>query len=548
MKTAKLLTIFFVLVALMLTAKAALGADTDIKINEIMVDPSTGDQWVELYNPDSSSVNYNVLGNGVIKTGNGDTPITGKILAGDYLIVELDFPATNTGDRFVLKNSPSGFIDALTFGNYTNVNIPEHVDDVPEEDDVLARIHDGEDWSEEAHPEDTKDAANNRLPEGEVPVQELVETVQKTIDLSQHFEDLDEDSLTYTNILGKEENAICNINGNELEIIATGKDPGYCQIKVKDGYGYVNKFVEFSVTPALEVVSLYVNGDNVAEGEETPELFPLSQVTAELTVKNNLDYTIFNVNSFLNFSEFTLEGDQMFNIDSGATKIVYATGEVPADAAFGVYASDLMITGTSLYLESVGDDLSFNTVIYQESSELVITDLTLNHDTLTCKDKTTLTVDLINTGINNINDAVATVKVGGEEYTKIFTIASGNTIIVNFGIFAEDLSQGSNQILVEVPYGIPEYISINKGECISDWLPKQAEDEVFVSSTAVDEISMEISEEEYAEETVWYVNGEECTINSCNYGTVYGTEFDFSASGEGEFEVYGSLGGEATQT
>ncbi len=539
MKTAKLLTIFFVLVALMLTARAALGADTDIVINEIMVNPSTGDQWVELYNPGSSSVNYNVLGNGFIRTENGDTPITGKILAGDYLIVELDFPATETGDRFVLKNQPSGFIDALTFGDYTNDNIPEHIDDNPGEDEVIARIHDGlDEWivSDEA----TEGTANNRLPEGEVPIQELVETVQKNVDLSQHFEDIDGDDLVYK--LVSEENASCTITDEELKIIATGKDSGYCQIKVKDDIGFIKKYVEFSVTPALEITEVVINDESVTEGEETTEMMPSEPVSAYVKIKNNLGYTVFNVDaelSVLSSPPMGFDGDSI-NIGGGSTGTIYFEGTIPQDVDFGIYDSDLIVTGTSLYLESVGDGFSFNTIIYQEVSELTITDLTLNHDELICKDKTTLKVSLMNTGINDANNAVATVKVGGEEYSKVFTVASGNTVVINFAIFAEDLSQGNNQILVEVPYGNgqkdSDYISIAKEQCILSWLP---EEDAFIMSLDTDEMSVEISEETYNDDVEWYVD---------NVLTGTGNEFDFTPNIVGDYEVYATIAGEFTQT
>jgi len=90
MKTTKLLTIFFVLIALMLTAKAALGADTDVVINEIMVNPSTGNQWVELYNTGSDTFDFDVLGSWFIRTNTGDTPITGVLASNGRLVVELE--------------------------------------------------------------------------------------------------------------------------------------------------------------------------------------------------------------------------------------------------------------------------------------------------------------------------------------------------------------------------------------------------------------------------------------------------------------------------
>ena len=544
MKTTKLLTIFFVLVALMLTAKAALGADTDIIINEVMVDPSTGNQWVELYNAGSIDVDYDALGTGFIRTGAGDTPITGTIVTGDYLVIELlSYPAVNTGDRFVLKNSPSGFIDALTFGDYSNVNIPKHIDDTPEENEVLARIHDGEAWLEEAHLETTKDAANNKNPVAtdEISTQQLTEIAKETVlvDVLSYFEDADEDDLSLK-VLSAEGGIECVIVDEELEMSLGNnwEETGSCEIKIKDGIGFAKTTVEFEVSPALEIIEVYLNGP-VTEGDETTEIMPSESFTAYVKVKNNLDYTIFNVNAALGVLSnppVDLGGDSI-NIGSGSTGTINFEGTIPGDVDFGVYASDLTVEGTSLYLENVGDNFLFNTVIYQEASELLITELNLNHEELVCKDKTTLKVGLSNTGINN-EEAVVTVKVGEEEYSKDVGIASGNTIQVNFAVSAEDLSPGSNQILVEVSYANnkkdSDYISISKGQCILSWLP---EEDAFVMSVSTDTLSVEISEDIYNDEVEWYVD----EILSGN-----GNEFDFTPADVGDYEVYATIAGETT--
>jgi hypothetical protein len=100
MKITKLLTVFFVLVALMLTAKAALGADTDMVINEIMVDPSEGNQWIELYNTGSSPVNLNGW---ILRTEGSDTILSGIVNAQDRIIIELEDKISTNGDKVAIK-------------------------------------------------------------------------------------------------------------------------------------------------------------------------------------------------------------------------------------------------------------------------------------------------------------------------------------------------------------------------------------------------------------------------------------------------------------
>ena len=178
MKITKLLTVFFVLVALMLTAKAALGADTDMVINEIMVDPSEGNQWIELYNTGSSPVNLNGW---ILRTEGSDTILSGIVNAQDRIIIELEDKISTNGDKVAIKN-PGTTIDGITFGETTTYPSLEDIDDTPGKNEVLARIHDAESWLEEAHSEATKGTGNNRVPTAEdVPIQQLTEIAEEIV-------------------------------------------------------------------------------------------------------------------------------------------------------------------------------------------------------------------------------------------------------------------------------------------------------------------------------------------------------------------------------
>jgi hypothetical protein len=272
---------------------------------------------------------------------------------------------------------------------------------------------------------------------------------------------------------------------------------------------------------------------------------PTEEVSAQMTVKNNIDYWITNVDAVMSNSEFTLQADNPFNINGGETKTISATGTVPETAQFGIYSTEIRISGKDYYNPAgpaLGDTFLLDAAIYQEPSELLITSLTLNHDELTCKAKTTLTVDLMNTGMNDEDDAVVTVKVNGEEYSKNLglVLANGGMGQVKFGVFSADLSQGTNQILVEVSYRNDlnkdsDSISIDKAQCILSWLP---EEDAFIMSLDTDEMSVEIAEDVYNPEIEWYVNE-----------ILSGTdeEFDFTPADVGDYEVYATIAGEKTQ-
>jgi len=314
------------------------------------------------------------------------------------------------------------------------------------------------------------------------------------------------------------------------------------------------------VINTISISDVKVNGISLSEGSDGPELLPLEEVEIQLTATNHLDSWVTGVQAELSSILQDIEDSVSINLNAGESKSLIIKGVVPASTSSGDYLSTITLSGEDYANNNLvhEDEFIFDLVVEQEVSDLFISELTLNEESLTCQPTTSLVVELINAGSNDEDDVIITAKVNGEEYSTeedelITVLKNGGEYTQTFSIMAEDLSQGNNQVLIEVSYRNDlnkdsKYISISKGQCILSWLPEQAEDEAFVGSTATDEISMEISEEQYANAVVWYVNEEECTINSCNYGTVYGTEFDFSANGEGEFEVYGSLGGEVTQT
>ena len=121
MKTTKVITIFLILVALMLTAKAALGA---VYINEVLADPEgtdSGNEWVELYSDSDEEVNL---------TGwyINDSDSEGDFLSGilneedQYIVIsDVGFSLINNEETLELYNKEGELQDTLTYPDATAV-------------------------------------------------------------------------------------------------------------------------------------------------------------------------------------------------------------------------------------------------------------------------------------------------------------------------------------------------------------------------------------------------------------------------------------------
>lgn len=92
-----------------------------IKINEIMPDPDSGSEWIELYNPENSKINLSdwSLFDNVGKITTLDTNISA---AGFYTYTLNDAKLNNSGDKVLLKNKNNKIIDQISYGNN---NVPK---------------------------------------------------------------------------------------------------------------------------------------------------------------------------------------------------------------------------------------------------------------------------------------------------------------------------------------------------------------------------------------------------------------------------------------
>ena len=90
---------------------------TVIKLNEILSDPTDGNEMVELYNNSSSSLD--ITGASICdSTGSGCKFISGTILGHDWLVADLltDRYLNNDGDSVVLKDNENNIVDEIIYG------------------------------------------------------------------------------------------------------------------------------------------------------------------------------------------------------------------------------------------------------------------------------------------------------------------------------------------------------------------------------------------------------------------------------------------------
>lgn len=108
----------------------------DLLINEFLIDPLEGSEWVEIYNNSSSSIDLSnwSLFDGVSKIGFS----TSTIEAGSYFIWEFNNKLNNTGGDIVILKNNENIVDSVCYGNYTE-NCLSSFEGIPKKGNSLAR-------------------------------------------------------------------------------------------------------------------------------------------------------------------------------------------------------------------------------------------------------------------------------------------------------------------------------------------------------------------------------------------------------------------------
>ena len=104
-------------------------------INEFMANPTTGTEWIELYNPTAGQVNlagWTIEDNtgSTYGSGAGNTSLTGKTIApGGYLLLtkgtDFSFVLNNDNDVIIIKNGTAQ-VDKVAYGNWNDGNTTDN--------------------------------------------------------------------------------------------------------------------------------------------------------------------------------------------------------------------------------------------------------------------------------------------------------------------------------------------------------------------------------------------------------------------------------------
>lgn len=124
------------------TTTPSAGSTTDIRINEIVSDPQTGAEWIELYNTSASSVSLSgctlLDGVGIVAT------LTENISANGFIIYELSSAKLNNSGDTVQLSCSSALVDAVSYGNWNDGDTTNNAP-TPAKGESIIRFPDGAD-------------------------------------------------------------------------------------------------------------------------------------------------------------------------------------------------------------------------------------------------------------------------------------------------------------------------------------------------------------------------------------------------------------------
>lgn len=140
--------IFLITTVLFWTANNPVFAADSVVINEFLPNPTSGNDWVELYNPTSNTVN---IGGWFLKdeatTHIADFSLSTSIAAGSYLAIDVGSRLNKDNDTVTLYNNSNETIDSRIYSQNPGDNIS------------VGRYPDGDAWINLQNP--TKGSSNS---------------------------------------------------------------------------------------------------------------------------------------------------------------------------------------------------------------------------------------------------------------------------------------------------------------------------------------------------------------------------------------------------
>ncbi|MBT4651152.1 hypothetical protein HOC13_01370 [Candidatus Woesearchaeota archaeon] len=543
--------IFFVvlaIVALLLTTRAAL-ADSDYTGTVFINEFSTNPDGIELYNAGETIT----LNGWTIEDDNKVVSLTGiKIKAGKTKSLAAILTLNNVGEKLILKDSDGNTVDDASYGEDGDLAVPG-------KSKSLGRQHDGSSiWKEFDTPTLGSSNGNaNEVPEGTISAQKLeeVNTEEKTLNLTNFITDADGDILAFTGAVATG-GITCAIDGNELTLSLgnwedNGKE-GTCTFTANDGYEPTEFTVDATITSALTISGVKVNGDSVTSGEESTPVNPLEEVSVQFTVKNNLEYMVTGITAEVSSLDFTFEDTETFNLNPGASQVVILKESLSYEVPEGKYDVNIKAEGKDYMDKSLRNDLfDFVFVVEQEPADIVISNLKVLQEELTCKEFTKVVIEYTNAG-DNIEDDVHFLISSDNEVIELdlpgVTINPNEVKTKSVKIYADELTEETtNTISVKALFrddstqSTTETVDIKRNSCIEDWTPETDGCWAIADGIAFEPaLEVTLAEEGYDHLVTWYNSKLEDPVHT-------GSSYEFSPDGEGAHYLYAAINGEETE-
>ena len=225
---------------------------------------------------------------------------------------------------------------------------------------------------------------------------------------------------------------------------------------------------------SLVISDLTINEVALEEGGLTQDLKPLYELHIEFFLENELDRPVTGITVELNSDEINLEFGESFNLASGEDKQIVLDDQLPYTITEGEYQAILVVEGKDFNdpEEVVTVEFPFAIKVVQKPADVVISDLTLEDEELTCQVSTTLSVEFTNIGKNDETDIK--IKVSGDDLeleSPVQSLSSNQRKVYNFEILKENLSNGDNELEIVLSYRddyleVLDTVEVSKGNCV----------------------------------------------------------------------------------
>lgn len=319
----------------------------------------------------------------------------------------------------------------------------------------------------------------------------------------------------------------------------------------------------FADGEAMTVSAVKVNGNAVVELGQSIALKPADPVTFSFTLRNNLtNNSIAGINAYVDIVKVEVGEDGVVTqtVVASFSKSVEGSLTAQKDVSLSETLPLSLREEDSywVYITTVGQELNgrqevwsneylFQLMIEQAPADLLISQLTLADTEFTCKDSTTLTIELTNRGSNTENDLVVTAQ-GGKDfsYTSPTLTLGRNTKTTSathpsltVTVPAANLVVGNNELTVRANYfhntlSLSRTITVKKNACLIGSTPAQN------AVTVVDNLpqTFSVTFASGSGNVQWYVD------NVLQSGQT-GTSFAYTFNQAGDFVVKAVAGGES---